>query len=166
MPNKPAYPAFEVDQEGEATGIVHFFCCPRCRDEFVDEIGGALEWPADHNPTTNFIEGSVCETCETSLELSDPREIAKAKKLKLFNGRLDQAGFKHGYVCAKSRADAVRLIAELGFYGVNDNELKIYWHEGAWGNPMAGIEPERGLWASKNTVGGPVQRLTKKVGYK
>lgn len=27
-----------------------------------------------------------------------------------------------------------------------DSELKQYWHEGAWGNKMSGVVPERGLW--------------------
>jgi hypothetical protein len=45
---------------------------------------------------------------------------------------------------------------------VSDTEIKEYWHQGAWGNPMADIEPERGLWASKGHFDKPV-RITKRV---
>lgn len=59
--------------------------------------------------------------------------------------------YKHGYVAAYSRADAIRAIAEaLGYNGLAmDSELRNYWSEGAWGNTMIGIKPERGLWATK-----------------
>lgn len=72
------------------------------------------------------------------------------KKLKLWNGRMSPP-YDHGYVAAYSRADAIRVIAEglgRGSRGMV-TELRDYWSEGAWGNQMIGIKPERGLWAQK-----------------
>jgi len=85
------------------------------------------------------------------------------KKLKIWNGRgwgtqkydkdgnfvSDPIGIKscdHAYVCAYSRAHAVRLINQVvGWQCVSDNELKNYWSEGCWGNTMEGITPEIGV---------------------
>ena len=53
----------------------------------------------------------------------------------------------HAYVCANSRSHAVRMINEVVGHGaVSDSELKVYWHEGCWGNAMEGIEKEIGIW--------------------
>ena len=89
------------------------------------------------------------------------------KKLKIWNGRGwggrlydDKGNFvpdptgvsrcEHAYVCAYSRAHAVRLINEAsGQNAVNDNELKVYWSEGCWGKAMDGITPEIGVWTTQ-----------------
>jgi hypothetical protein len=81
------------------------------------------------------------------------------KKLKIFNGRafllrnpkdpkwngVSHNASAHAFVAAYSRADARRLIAEY-WRDPGDTELRVYWHEGAWGNDMAGITPERAIW--------------------
>lgn len=85
------------------------------------------------------------------------REIARANGLKIFNGRgWDQ--YRHAYVCAKSRAEACRLLHAVGHGGASDSELKNFWHEGAWGNAMAAIDPEKGVWVTAGK-GEAIKRL-------
>ena len=90
-----------------------------------------------------------------------------ARKLKVWNGRgwgrrnydengsliLDPTGKEfcnHAYVCAYSRGDAVRAIAEAtGYDIITANEIKIYWAE-CWGSTMDGIEKERGVWTTQD----------------
>lgn len=83
------------------------------------------------------------------------------KKLRLFNGRFHEkdAGQVHAYVAAYSRADAVRVITEYLGYKTRgmENELKVYWSE-TWGNPMIGIEPQRGLWVQLKHMDKPIKR--------
>ena len=52
------------------------------------------------------------------------------------------------YIAAYSRADAAKVMAEyLGRMPQGaDYEIKTFFHEGAWGNSMEGIQPERGMW--------------------
>ena len=76
------------------------------------------------------------------------------------DGKTRQA--KHCYVCANSRSDAVRLINEAaGWKAMTDYEIKHYYVEGAWGNTMDGITPERGVWVTwpDGTWGGKLERL-------
>lgn len=54
------------------------------------------------------------------------------------------------YAAAYSRADLRRMIAEYAGASISDNEIKVYWCEGSWGDEMEGIEPERGLWLKQN----------------
>lgn len=83
-----------------------------------------------------------------------------AKVLKIWNGR-GYCAYKHSdplwkdvransdvhaYVAAYSRADARRVVAEYCGHVPADSEIKDYWHEGSWGDPMKEIAPERGLW--------------------
>ena len=63
----------------------------------------------------------------------------------------------HGNVCAYSRADARRVIAEYTGAVPSDNEIKEYWSD-CWGNSMDGIEPERGFWV-EFTDGAKPERL-------
>lgn len=70
-----------------------------------------------------------------------------SKALKLWNGRLSP--YEHGYVAAYSRADAVRVLEQHAGGSGYANELRVYWHAGAWGNSMLGVTPERGLWAER-----------------
>ena len=84
----------------------------------------------------------------------------KPKALKLWNGRgyivcgakWHPKGEPHIYIAAYSRADAVRLIGEcLGSEPRSaDSELRNYFSEGCWGNPMDGITPERGIWMTRD----------------
>lgn len=62
----------------------------------------------------------------------------------------------HGYVCAASRADARRVIAEYTGREPSDSELRDYWSE-CWGRPMDGITPERGLWLQFRDRESPVR---------
>jgi hypothetical protein len=91
-----------------------------------------------------------------------------AKKLHLFNGRWMEGrhGCGHAYVAANSRADAARVITEaLGREprGVL-NELKVYWSHGAWGDSMAGIKPERGIWVQQDRHSKPARLLPAQPG--
>ena len=102
--------------------------------------------PSGHNP----------------IRRADPgKPIKKGGELQLFNGRgyvlhggpdprlSIYRNCPHIFIAAWSRADAVRLIGEyLGRAPRGtETELRDYFHQGCWGNPMAGITPERGLWA-------------------
>ena len=93
------------------------------------------------------------------------------KDLKIWNGRgwghrkydkdghfiPDPEGIKncdYAYVCAKSRAHAVRIINEaVGYDAVSDSELKVYWSADCWGDHMKGVcdeeHPEIGVWTSQ-----------------
>jgi hypothetical protein len=63
----------------------------------------------------------------------------------------------HAFVCAYSRADARRVIAEYTGYEPGDAEIRDYWSEGAWGKSMEGVEPERGLWLQFDSNEKPVR---------
>jgi len=81
------------------------------------------------------------------------------KKLRIWNGR----GWDRGqslYVCAHSIAHAIRLCSEAatkqrGFEWepVTPYEIKEYWSEGCWGRAMDGIEPEIGVWETREEKG-------------
>lgn len=84
------------------------------------------------------------------------------KALKLWNGRL--LPYEHGFIAAYSRADAQRVWHEaLGQQRGTMIELTQYWHEGAWGNSMIGITPERGMWAQLSD--GTIARLNDRKEY-
>lgn len=91
------------------------------------------------------------------------------RKLKIWNGRgwggqsrydkdgnhiYDTTGriwCDHAYVCAHSRAEAVRIINEaIGYWSMSERELKVYWSEGCWGDTMDGITPELGVWTQQS----------------
>lgn len=75
-------------------------------------------------------------------------DVRVGKSLKLWNGRI--YNYEHGYIAARSVADAVRVAQEhLPLAQITPHEIKVYWHANAWGNRMIGITPERGLWAEK-----------------
>ena len=88
-----------------------------------------------------------------------------ARKLQVWNGRGIGVDHKYNgmsaYICAHSRADAVRLLEELGFssFGM-DREIKIYFSP-CWGHSMSDITPERGLWICKDYNSEP-QRIYSK----
>lgn len=67
------------------------------------------------------------------------------EKLKLWNGRL--SGFRHGYIAAYSRADAVRVYEEFFMGRGTLPEIRDFWSEGQWGNTMIGVTPRRGMFA-------------------
>jgi len=82
------------------------------------------------------------------------------KTLKIWNGR-DWYCKGHLYVCAHSRAEAIRIVnaAYRCIRGlklrddvniITVNEARDYWVEGCWGNAMEGITPELGVWHSKD----------------
>lgn len=77
------------------------------------------------------------------------REFNITRKLKLFNGR-GYGGREYLSIAAYSRADAARMLEKL--YGLStgqwERELRDYFGE-CWGNTMAGIEPKRGVWVTK-----------------
>ena len=98
------------------------------------------------------------------------------KKLKIWNGRGWGRGdyncpeghsneqhypfsVEYIYVCARSRAEAGRILYKYGRGGYYDgsaaaNEIKNYFSEGCWGNRMNDIEPEVGLWVTVNGMNG------------
>ena len=78
------------------------------------------------------------------------------KELKVWNGRgyccrkisdprWEGIDCVHANVCAYSRADARRVLAEYCGVLPSDAELRNYFSP-CWGNSMQGITPERGLW--------------------
>lgn len=83
------------------------------------------------------------------------------RTLKLWNGRpyavLESDDWKdaHLFVAAYSAADARRVCVEAGQRDPGATELSKYWSAGCWGNSMAGVEPERGLWVVRGIRGVP-----------
>lgn len=64
---------YQVDSMiGEATGIVHWFCCDKCREE------GDCKIPLDHGIAlskgndSNASDGTVCENCLRVLRTATP----------------------------------------------------------------------------------------------
>ena len=90
-----------------------------------------------------------------SNEISDTRvEGGRKKKLKVWNGRGRGRG-EHLYVCATSRKHCVELVRSTGHVLMSLSELDVYWSAGCWGTPMAGVEPEIGVWVTRDRQGGP-----------
>ena len=84
--------------------------------------------------------------------------MKECKKLRIWNGGLDGRG-AHVYIAAYSLREAARLLEETRkkvfnvAYELNDMlinrnsiEIRDYFSEGCWGNPMEGVTPERGVW--------------------
>lgn len=85
------------------------------------------------------------------------------KELKMWNGRwLEKGNYKHIYVAAYSKMDACRLLAQASGRNTNPrywyHEITVYFSQ-AWGDPMNGITPERGVWVSEHRSGKPVRRI-------
>lgn len=85
--------------------------------------------------------------------------MKKDKPLLIWNGRGHQSDlgerirWDHLYVCARSRAEASRLMAKaLGRPKDTSflSELKNYYSFGCWGNRMTGITPEVGVWGARD----------------
>ena len=53
------------------------------------------------------------------------------------------------YVCAHSKAEAVRLINEVHRHTLTTRDLDNYFSP-CWGNAMDGIEPELGVWGQQH----------------
>lgn len=71
------------------------------------------------------------------------------KKLMIWNGRGNVPG-THLYLAAESAEDALRMLTEcFGGRGWR-NELKVYFAKGCWGNAMAKVEVERGIWVTRD----------------
>ena len=92
-----------------------------------------------------------------------------AKQIKVWNGRAyccknwsDPRWFKNhfgadcAFVAAYSREDARRVIEEYCGKKPSVAELRDYWSP-CWGNPMKGVEPERGLWIQFEHTQKPVR---------
>lgn len=85
---------------------------------------------------------------------------AAAKRLKIWNGRGGNwREVEYVYVCASSQRDAVTLVTQAGHPMMTQYELRVYWQEGCWGNPMKGIKQERGVWVQRGDWKSPVERL-------
>jgi hypothetical protein len=80
--------------------------------------------------------------------LRDATVVAKGKGLKIWNGR-GHGEWDHFYVCARSGAEACRLLRAAVGYGTYETELRKYYNANCWGSAMDGIEPEVGVWATK-----------------
>lgn len=99
--------------------------------------------------------------------------MAKVKKLIIANGRGDYGrnrtkrfpkGFDgHFFVCAYSKADAVRLLKEAGYETMSIVEFNTYWSKGCWGNSMDDVIPERGVWFQRKNSGGHVEGKPERV---
>lgn len=114
------------------------------------------------------VRQAAAERTAGMLASMNPRDVAKAKGLKIWNGRRLASAFlghekaeelqlSHNqsvslYACAKSRAEVVRMVAAAGQdeRGLESHITRM-WHEGAWGSHMEGVEPEPGLWLQIGT---------------
>jgi hypothetical protein len=75
--------------------------------------------------------------------------VAKKRRLILLNGRWSEFNHRsHIYICAYSKADAARILQELGggTEGMWLREINEYFSVGCWGNLMDGVARERGAW--------------------
>lgn len=85
------------------------------------------------------------------------------KTLRFWNGRpygvLPHSEWKdaHIFIAAYSIADARRVCVEAGYGDPGYQEIKEYWSE-CWGNRMAEVKPERGLWVTHGYNGEPERR--------
>jgi hypothetical protein len=95
-----------------------------------------------------------------------------AKKLKIWNGRgwgrsnYGRDGDKlptsfyqfadHIYVCAHSKAEAIRMVNDCGTGHISISEVNNYWSS-CWGTSMKDIEPELGIWATQKGNDKPVK---------
>ena len=68
----------------------------------------------------------------------------------------------HIFVCAHSKAEAVRIVNEVGGY-VSVHEIDVYWSKNCWGKIMKGIEPELGVWGIQNYGDKPVRLYPKEI---
>jgi hypothetical protein len=86
------------------------------------------------------------------------------KKLIVANGRGNHKGFDgYLYICAYSKADAVRLLKEAGYATMTIGEFNAYWSKGCWGNSMCGISQERGVWFQREDSGGHAEGKPERV---
>jgi hypothetical protein len=93
------------------------------------------------------------------LKTKKPR---KPGKVKMWNGTAVTRGKQwHIYIGATSVRQALELVKEAGFGYMGASHLKNYFSP-MWGNDMAGIEPEIGVWGKPDAnryIHDPVQRL-------
>jgi hypothetical protein len=96
----------------------------------------------------------TCRRCGKAVSdqgLAKVTHLAACKpgKLLIANGRGDY-GYKgldgRLFVCAASKADAVRLLVQAGHERMNAREFNEYWSKGCWGVSMEGVARERGVW--------------------
>lgn len=97
---------------------------------------------------------ATCRHCGKAVSdqgLAKVTHLTKCKpgKLLIANGRGDY-GYKgldgHLYVCAASKADAVRLLSQAGHVRMSLGDFNTYWSHGCWGISMEGVTQERGVW--------------------
>lgn len=99
-----------------------------------------------------------------------------SKPLKLWNGRGDYRRYERIWICAPTKIDAARMLAQAAhpevfktrggtpewesFVGISYREISVYYGK-SWGTSMDGVTPERGVWATKlkDTFGKPERIL-------
>ncbi len=59
--DKPVPVLYELDERGEATGTVHFFCSDKCRDTF--EVDGPVAKSVLTVGSPEVEDGTVCDEC-------------------------------------------------------------------------------------------------------
>ncbi len=86
---------------------------------------------------------------EVRTYVEEAGRIYPDKPLQYFNGRCVALGEqRHGYICARSQAEAVRLGRDAFGASFTRGELKKYWSP-CWGNPaqeVIGLQLEPGVW--------------------
>jgi hypothetical protein len=105
----------------------------------------------DGNSLTDAEPAPAPAPAPAVLEPAPDSEEATAATLglKLWNGRGgDWRGVSHVYLCARSAADAVRILRAAGHSRMSAHELKTYFAP-TWGIAMKGIRRERGVWVSR-----------------
>lgn len=71
MQSKTAFAYFEIDDNGEATGDVTWFCSEKCRDEFPMDLLTTTKYvPGTGN---DYVGGSVCSACRKALDQQDAK---------------------------------------------------------------------------------------------
>ncbi len=58
---------YDLDENGEATGTVHFFCCTGCRSQSPHKLPDASNY--GENPAWCVPDDARCETCGGPVEV-------------------------------------------------------------------------------------------------
>ncbi len=92
------------------------------------------------------------------MKVKDLERKPRQRKVKVWNGteRLrGQRDYLSVYVGAHSMKHALELLDQAGFSYMGAHHFKNFFSP-AWGTPMAGIEPEVGVWVAPSS-GPPVR---------
>lgn len=154
----PASQIVQVGQKTDPEGPWYNYGNKTFLGKRSESFPKAVAWATERFGIQNWRRNGAGDYIDASKEyLPLRRDIERQQQnLKLFNGSIGRGA--HGYVAAQSRADARRVLQDLG-HTTSDAYLRDYWHP-LWGGAMVGITPERGLWVQVEYPREPPVRIT------